>query len=425
MSLFARRTTNNIVPFRSRLAGAAALALAAVGAFALIDGAQKMQPGSSTSRVQPGSDTTRIQPGTVPINVRPRPRPSLAVRGYITATGRFGQPAGIDVTNVVVVNKGAIKDVYLPGVNVYLQDAVSRKTSSMVKTDLSGRFTIFAPQVGRYHLCWKSNVYGAGCDSRFVSAGAQPQFISAVHIPVKQRLGFVAMVGHVTTADGAVPRTFDPMLNINSFATVSLEDEKGNQLSQVYVNNYGDYLMPAVPAKRKVKVTAAIESAKFTQEILTDAKIEAAAFNVLNLKFENHRPQLEPLIPADAGNKRVQNPAPGSKVFVEARARDLDGDALKYAWFIGEGQGQAVQSNSPKLEWELPNAPGRYTAEVVAYDNKGGYDRAVISVLAGAQGIPFTGIVVTPAGAPVPHASIEIVGNPLVNTDAGGRFRPT
>jgi hypothetical protein len=295
MSVFARRsTTTHIFHFRPRLAAAAAFALAALGAFALNDGTQQVQPGSSTRRVQPGAVTTsvqpgvntnRVQPGTIPgtLRPRPRPRPSLAVRGYIVATGRFGQPAGI--ATAVVINKNGTKDVYLPGVNVYLQDAVSHKNSSMVKTDLSGRFTVFAPQVGRYHLCWKSNVYGEGCDSRFVSAGAQPQFISAVHIPLKQRLGFVAMVGHVTTADGAIPRTFDPMLNINSFATVSLEDEKGNQVSQVYVNNYGDYLMPAVPAKRKVKVTAAIESAKFTQEILPDAKIEAAAFNVLNLRF--------------------------------------------------------------------------------------------------------------------------------------------
>ncbi|MFL6313351.1 MAG: carboxypeptidase-like regulatory domain-containing protein [Terriglobales bacterium] len=432
MSFFARRrTTSHIFRFKPRLAGAAMLALVALGAFALIGETPIAKPGSTmaslqsgTPRVQPGVSANRVQPGVV-LPIKRKPRPSLAVRGYITATGRFGQPAAVDVTNAVAIGKGGSKDVYLPGVNVFLQDAVTRKMSKMVKTDLSGRFTLFAPQVGRYHLCWKSTVYGAGCDSRFISAGTQPVFISAVNIPLKGRAGFVAMVGHVTTADGTIPRTFDPMLNINSFATVSLEDAKGNQLSQVYVNNYGDYLLPAVPAKQKVKVTTAIESAKFSQEILPDAKIEAAAFNVLNLRFENHRPQLEPLIAADAGNKRVQNPAPGSKIFVQARARDVDGDPLSYAWFIGEGQGKLVQSNGPKVEWELPNTPGRYTAEVVAYDNKGGYDRAVVAVLAGAAGVPFTGIVVTPAGTPVPHASIEIVGNPVVNTDAAGRFQTT
>jgi hypothetical protein len=91
MQVFARRsTTTHIFHFRPRLAAAVALALAAMGAFALIDGTQKVQPGSSTRRVQPGTGATpvqpgvtpnRVQPGTLPGTLRPRPRPSLAVRG--------------------------------------------------------------------------------------------------------------------------------------------------------------------------------------------------------------------------------------------------------------------------------------------------------------------------------------------------------
>jgi hypothetical protein len=353
--------------------------------------------------------------------VQPRSSFNLIVRGYITtAVGRSFE----NRTAAIPALRGSqAKDVYLPGVEVYLQEAVSGKTSKAVRTDLSGRFTLYAPRVGRYHLCWKSTVYGVGCDPAFISVGGEPQFVSAVRIPLQPRAGFVSMLGHVTTADGAIPRTFDPMLNINSFATVSLEDENGKQLAQVYVNNYGDYLMPYVPAKQKLNLTAAIESAKFTQEIRPEAQIEAAPFSQMNLRFENHRPQLDPLVAFDAANKRIQNAAAGSQVFVQANARDLDGDPLNYAWFVGEGQGKVLQSNGPKMKWELPNTPGRYTAEVVAYDNKGGYDRAVVSVLAGAVGVPFTGFVVTPTGAPVVNASIDIVGNPVLNTDTNGRFQ--
>jgi hypothetical protein len=393
MPLFTRTTNDTFNP-RLSFVGATVLALVALVSLGFDGGCKKVKP-----------QRTQI----------------LIVRGYITAAAGFDKPADID--SHVVPTRARSKDVYLPGVNVYLQDAANGKTSKEAKTDLSGRFTLYAPQVGRYHLCWRSDVYGKGCDSAFISVSGEPQFVSAVRIPLPARSGFVGMIGHVTTADGTIPRTFDPMLNINSFATVSLEDKKGNQLAQVYVNNYGDYLMPYVPVKQEVNLTAAVESEKYAQQIRPEAQIEAASFSRVNVRFGNHRPELQPLIAADGSNKRVQNTAPGSKVFLHANARDLDGDPVSYAWFVGEGQGKILQSNGSKMEWELPGTPGRPTAEVVAYDNKGGYSRGVVSVLVGAAGVPFTGIVVTPSGAPVGNASIDIVGNPLVNTDTFGRFQ--
>ena len=344
----------------------------------------------------------------------------LLVRGYIAARpGQRQQPS----IGIVLLAPG--KDIYLPGVEVYLSEPQGAIASKPVKTDLSGRFTVFAAKEGRYHICWKSPVYGAGCDSRFVSAGGGPQFLSTVRIPLPVRPGHVAFTGHVATADNAVPRTFDPLLNINSFAVVTLRDEKGVQMAEVYVNNFGEYLLPYVPAKQKVSVTASIESTKVSQEILPLARIEAAPVSQVNLKFENHRPHLDPLVAFDSSNKRVQNAAPGSKILLKANARDRDGDPLKYAWFLGEGQGKLVQSNGPQMEWEVPGAEGRYTAVVVAYDEKGGYDKAQLSVLVGNSGIPFTGIVVNPGGAPVGMAEVEIVGNPSVKTDGQGYFQTT
>jgi len=196
-------------------------------------------------------------------------------------------------------------------------------------------------------------------------------------------------------------------------------------MAEVYVNNFGDYLLPYVPSKQKVSVTASIESTKVSQEVLPVARIEAAPVSRVNLKFENHRPHLDPLVAFDSSNKRVQNAAVGSKILLKANARDRDGDPLKYAWFLGEGQGKLVQSNGPQMEWEVPGVEGRYTAAVVAYDEKGGYDKAQLSVLVGNSGIPFTGIVVNPGGAPVEMADVEIVGNPGVKTDGQGYFQTT
>lgn len=400
---------------------AALLLLIALMGFAVTGASQVVLPGAGPSKIQPRVPN-RVPPGSVIVKPRPRVSPKLIVRGYITAAAG-GFVKQVSITNAAVVAPRS-KDIYLPGVPVFLEDALthSRRVSGAVRTDLSGRFTLYAQRVGRYRLCWKSTVYGSGCDTRIISLSGQPQFISAVRIPLQSRAGFVAITGHVRTADGAIPRTFDPMLNINSFATVSLIDDNGAGLAEVYVNNFGDYLMPYVPAKKKVNLLARIESAKFAQEILPDAKIEAAAVSTVNLRLENHRPRLDPVIAADETDKRVQNAVTGQKIILQARAHDADGDPVSYAWFVGEGQGTLLQSNGPKMAWKLPDTPGRYTAEVVAYDNKGGYDRAVVSVLAGAKGIPFSGIVVTPSGQPVPSASIEIVDNPVVQSGPDGRF---
>ena len=316
------------------------------------------------------------------------------------------------------------KDIFLPGVEVYLEDPQTALTSEPAITDLSGRFTLFAPAQGDYRICWNSAVYDSDCTPVFVNAGSSPEFVSTVHIRIPPRSDHVAVLGHVTTGDNTLPRTFEPLLNINSFATVGLDDEQGNRIADVYINNFGDYLLPYVPIQQKIKLTASIESAIFTQEVWPEAQIEVEPLHQVNLRFENNRPRIDPLVAFDpASNRRVQNAAPGSKVDIEANARDKDGDPVEFAWFLDPGEGQLFSTSGSTVQWELPTEPGRYSVTVVAYDNKGGYDKAVLSVLADGQGIPFTGIVVDVDGTPVAAAEIEIVGNPVVTTDNNGRFQ--
>lgn len=344
---------------------------------------------------------------------------SDVVRGYIVASvGRSG-----DAERSALYSRTlAAKDIYLPGVTVYLDDPQTGKTSEPIKTDLSGRFTLHAPAQARYRLCWKSDVYGAGCTNPFIDAGKTAQFLSAVRITVPRRQGFVAMMGHVTNVDGSLTRHFDPYLNINAFATVGLDDEQGKHLADVYVNNFGDYLMPYVPIKQNIKLAAKIESGSVVQEIWREAKIEVAPVHRLDLKVVNNRPQLSPLAARDISGKRVQNAAPGSEVKLNAVARDRDGDPVSYAWFVDENDGSLSQKTGANVVWKLPAKPGRYNVTVVAYDNKGGYDKATLAVLADGNGVPFTGVVVDPTGAPVANAEIEVVGNAPIATNAKGRF---
>jgi hypothetical protein len=353
-----------------------------------------------------------------PIKTGPQ---NLIVRGYLAAAvGQSNEAERSGLFSSAIAGK----DIHLPGIDVFLADPQRSKASKSAKTDLSGRFTLHAPDRGRYLICWRSAIYGDDCDVNFVSVGVAPQFVSTIRIRIPHQPDHVAVMGHVTMGDGALPRTFEPLLNINAFATVNLEDEKGGQIAAAYVNNFGDYLLPHVPVKTKVRLTAGIESARFTQEIWPEARIEVAPLHQVNLKFENRRPRLDPLVAFDAGsNRRVQNAVPGSTINVVAEARDSDGDPVKFAWFLDSADGMLSAASGSTAQWKLPAARGRFAVTVVAYDGKGGYDKAVFSVHSDERGVPFTGSVVTPAGAPVANAAIEIVGNAPVTTDAGGRFQ--
>jgi hypothetical protein len=352
-----------------------------------------------------------------------KPADNFTVRGYLAVV--VGN-SGLAEKNGIYARGIPEKNIYLPGIDVYLRDPQTGKSSDSIKTDLSGRFTLFAPAKGSYQLCWKSKVYDVGCTPPFIGVNGQPQFLSTVYMSLPRKPDSVAVMGNIRDAQGESVRTLDPYLNINAFATVALHDAKGNALADVYVNNFGDYLLPYVPVKQTVNVTASIESAKFVQEIRPEAELEASPLNQLNLRIQNSRPHLDPLTGFDSlSGRRVQNALPGSTVRIKANARDKDGDPINFAWFVDSAEGQLAQTTGASVEWKLPAAPGRYSVTVVAYDNKGGYDKATLSVLADGDAIPFSGVVVEPGGAPVAGAAIEIVGNPvpLATTDANGRFQ--
>lgn len=362
------------------------------------------------------------------VSAQPVKRPlENIVRGYLAIVpgARTTGAAASNIEATAMVANAKQKAIFIPGVYLYLKDPQTGKTSDKGRTDLSGRFTLYAPQAGQYQLCWKSDVYGAGCLQKLIAAGREPQFLSTVKIGLPPRDNFVAIFGKVDAQDGSSPRTFEPMLNINSFARVGLEDEKGKALAEVYVNNFGEYLVPYVPAKSNVRLVGLQENSKVVQDISAEARLFQANLHQVNLRFDNHRPSVEPIAGVDtATGKRVQNAAVGAVIKLAARGRDKDGDTLDYVWFVGEGHGKLAQKTGTTNEWKLPNVPGRYDVSVVVTDNKGGYDKSTFSVLATGKGTPFTGQVVDLTGNPIKDAEVEIISdgnpNPIVKTNAQG-----
>jgi len=124
------------------------------------------------------------------------------------------------------------RDIYLPGVTVYLQDA-GGKTSQDVRTDLSGRFTLQAPAKGKYRLCWKSDVYGADCNPTEFLAGHEPLFLSKQRIRIAPKADYAASFGKVAFADESPARTLEPFSDINAFAVVQLLDKQNKKFGYV------------------------------------------------------------------------------------------------------------------------------------------------------------------------------------------------
>lgn len=111
-----------------------------------------------------------------PATAQPAPkRGPLIVRGYIATdiAGRIDTP-GIAVPQLLP------RDVYLPGIVVFLRNLSGGDDSKPNTTDLSGRFTLLAPKPGRYNVCWKSKGFQDGCGKDIISVTA-PVFLNGAH----------------------------------------------------------------------------------------------------------------------------------------------------------------------------------------------------------------------------------------------------
>src|SRR6185312_4881045 len=373
--------------------------------------------GPVVTPMHPGSLNSVINPN---INIRLRFNP--LVRGFLVAAA----PAARSDIAGVALRPQLAKSIYLPGIKVVLDNVRTHQQSPTVLTDLSGRFTLRAPARGAYRICWSSPVYGAGCTMANWTIGTRPLYISSVPLVLPVKKGMAAFYGHVTDLEGGSVRTYRPYFNVNAFARLAVEATDGGSkgfLSQVFVNNLGDYLVPYVPVNQRMTVIAAIEKGRVEQDILPGATFVAGTYSQLNLKIGNHPPKLSPLAAGDGAGNRVQSANAGDEVVVAAPARDDDpGDTISYRWYASDGDGTLSQQTGPVVKWKLPSTPGRHTISVVAYDEHGGYDLGSLSLLADGNGVPFSGQVVTTDGAPIANATITVIGNTPVTTTSSGYF---
>lgn len=306
-------------------------------------------------------------------------------------------------------NRG-IKQIYIPGATVTLEDISSGTVTGDVISDLSGRFNFPAQQKGDYKLCWKLNGYQADCLPKPVQVRTRP--VNVGDIAIKADADFektVIVYGRVLMRDEAFGRALEPVVGINSHADVTATDTNGVLLHKTAVNNQGEYVIPNVPRDEvQVSLTAVIEAEVMTRVTHTEV-LKTAPAHRLDITLRNHLPRVLDVV-AQVGGKDTEIAQAGDTVDLSVNALDSDGDPLSYEWVIGQGEGSLSSTTGANVSWQLPAVKGLYVATVHVRDGHGGHVVGETRLAVGVDKARFSGRVIDTAGSPVNAATIEIGG---------------
>jgi hypothetical protein len=335
--------------------------------------------------------------------VKRRPE-RLGVAGYLVV-----KPSALDEGQRQVVGEG----IFVPNVRVWLRNVTTGQTTASVRTDLSGRFVVPPQRRGEYELCWAARGYVSGCGKRQFLIADDHVYLKALSLDIKRPARHVTLFGHVRFADGSLPRTLEPLANVNSYATVTPQPAPHQR---AYVNNFGDYILPAVPRRRLVAVQAAIERARKAIRLYS-AAIPVSRVARVDITFTNHRPRALSIAAALPGGNHWST-RPGSPITLTARASDPDGDAVQYRWIPPNTSGPPLRIGATQA-MRLPAARGLFEYTAVAYDGKGGY--ATDSVRISTEGVRFAGTV-SATNAPFVAGARVTVNGKRTTTNGDGHF---
>jgi hypothetical protein len=340
---------------------------------------------------------------------------SFVVEGHLIAapSGSFGgAPVGSFAGGVLV-----------PGVTTWLRNPGTHKlVGRPVRTNLSGRFLFVKVRIGRYQVCWKARGFVIGCGKAF-SVGKENLYLGALRIAVQQAPGRKTFFGAVRFADKSLTRTYEPLAHVNAFAVVrgqtfvrTRKKTRPGPTTRAYVNNAGEYILPAVAVGVKVSVRASIE-ATASAASFTPTALAAASSKRINFTFKNSPPTIQGIVATAPGGTHW-TAAPGDTVQLKARARDPNGNPLRFRWNMPDGSSTLVAGGGGTTSFHLAG-PGTYEFEVVASDGRGGYAKETLKL--STSGVRFAGTVSATNAPVVPGAVVEINGK-TVTTDSTGRF---
>ena len=383
------------------------LALGTVTCVALLGGPSAFAQGDR--QIPPGDMTSAIRELQLALDrwrVSVQQQPGFVVSGYISAAVSKEQEGPRRRT------------IFVPGVDVVLEDLGVGSTSPPQSTDLSGRFTFHAVKPGKHQVCWKADGFAAGC--RPFDVTAENIHLSETVMFAERRDRTTLVFGDVQLADGSRTRLLEPLAGINAYARVELLDPVSQTIAKAIVNNFGEYILPQVPVRTPVIVRARIEAGIGEQPIAPEAQLERAPAHEIDLTIGNRAPRLDTLAATDGSARRLQSAKPGATLQLIASVSDPDGDPLAHHWLVAAGSGSIVGSG-PQASWTLPGSPGLYSVTLIVGDGRGGYAQSSVQVRTDQLGVPFSGTVEGTDTPTIDGAVVEVNGQQTV-TAADGTF---
>jgi hypothetical protein len=271
--------------------------------------------------------------------------------------------------------------IYVPDLKVTLNNVNANFPGVVVSTNLNGEYFFPHQPAGTYKVCWDKPGFIAGCSPTF-------QIVSSTafggDLPV--RAAFSSIVGKVTMRDGSACRTLDHFFKIDVFTTVSLIDStNADVVPPVRANDFGEYVLGGVPNAKGLVIKATCEDALVEKKV---GSVDGAM--TVDLTLPNTRPVIDSATAA-INSKGVRMVSTGAAVDALVEARDPDGDTIHYRWGVLDGNGSVVSADTTKVNWTLPSVPGTHLLYVVAFDKKGGYRFDRVPLMAGSNGVGFSG----------------------------------
>jgi len=306
-----------------------------------------------------------------------------------------------------------IRDLALPGFEVFLQNVDTGEISQPVSTDLMGRYAFPTQKPGSYQLHWKQQRgWQEGVlDKQIVIADGMAYPGAA---DVKAVAGQGLVVGQLKRADGKPTWVYEEFFGLNLTPEVEALDANGKSVGgPVRANAAGQFAIAGLP-KTSLQLQAKIEAAVAVQAIPATAISLDGSVSPVTMTFNEHGPEIA-AVEAKVGQKTVGSAAPGSTVTVTVDARSPDQRPLTFNWRLPDGTGK-LESTGASADWTLPTGPGNYSGYVMVSDGFGGYTISSFGVPVGissqaSPGSPPQGgteagkVEVSPATGPAPAAS--------------------
>ena len=334
-------------------------------------------------------------------------------RTPVTHSGSSSLRVTGTLTLVVVPANQPSTTVELPDTDVTLENALTSTQVSASRTQLDGRFRLYAPGAGTYRVCWKSAAVGTGCGSRF-TVGSRDVGLRMVQVPAATSV----VHGRVLNADSRPCWIQDSFFAVNVKTNVTLTPAGTLTPSATTVANVqGEYVFAGVKGGARYDVRADCEKSSGLQ-IVTPGTAPVTA----NINYPNHSPRVAGMT-AFEGGIAVPRASAGATLRMSSLIRDADaGDVIEYLWRTIDGTGSVTGGNSPTQDWKLDPAAGMQTVYLLARDGRGGYVYERFDIQAGVKQLTFSGKVVDETTLqPVAGASVEVAGTGAV-TNAQGWF---